>query len=95
MASSWARRHFCRLPDLAREATQIGWTAYDPRVWGTAVNAEAKLLLLGLAFHGHGFGWSAIQADASQRAPARPSAVLAQPSRASCVGIFRAPTQLA
>ena len=46
-----------------REATHIGWTAYDPRVWGTAVNAEAKLLLLGLAF-GHGFGRVKIQADA-------------------------------
>lgn len=46
----------------AREATHIGWTAYDPRVWGTAVNAEAKLLLLGLAFD-HGFGRVKIQAD--------------------------------
>ncbi|MES2093222.1 MAG: GNAT family protein [Actinomycetota bacterium] len=46
-----------------REATHIGWTAYDPRVWGTAVNAEAKLLLLSLAF-GHGFGRVKIQADA-------------------------------
>ncbi len=49
--------------DPAREATQIGRTAYDPRVWGTAVNAEAKLLLLGLAFD-HGFGRVMIQADA-------------------------------
>lgn len=46
-----------------REATQIGWTAYDPRVWGTAVNTEAKLLLLELAF-AHGFGRVKIQADA-------------------------------
>lgn len=46
-----------------REATHIGWTAYDPRVWGTAVNAEAKLLLLGTAFK-HGFGRVKIQADA-------------------------------
>jgi RimJ/RimL family protein N-acetyltransferase len=49
--------------DPAREATHIGWTAYDPRVWGTAVNAEAKLLLLGLAFES-GFGRVLIQADA-------------------------------
>ncbi len=49
--------------DPDREATHIGWTAYDPRVWGTAVNAEAKLLLLGLAFD-HGFGRVMIQADA-------------------------------
>lgn len=45
------------------ESAHIGWTAYDPRVWGTAVNAEAKLLLLGLAFD-HGFGRVKIQADA-------------------------------
>jgi len=46
-----------------REATHIGWTAYDPRVWGTAVNAETKLLMLGTAFD-HGFGRVKIQADA-------------------------------
>ena len=49
--------------DLANEAAHIGWTAYDPRVWGTAVNPEAKLLILGLAFD-HGFGRIKIQADA-------------------------------
>ena len=30
--------------ELANESAHIGWTAYDPRVWGTAVNPEAKLL---------------------------------------------------
>ena len=45
------------------EAAHIGWTAYDPRVWGTAVNPEAKLLMLGLAFES-GFGRVKIQADA-------------------------------
>ncbi|MCU1514915.1 MAG: acetyltransferase [Microbacteriaceae bacterium] len=49
--------------DLMREAAHIGWTAYDPRVWGTAVNAEAKLLLLGHAFDS-GLGRVLIQADA-------------------------------
>ena len=49
--------------DLANGTAHLGWTAYDPRVWGTAVNAEAKLLLLGLAFE-HGFGRVKIQADA-------------------------------
>jgi N-acetyltransferase len=29
---------------------EIGWTAYAPTVWGTALNPEAKLLLLGYAF---------------------------------------------
>ncbi|MBG6238792.1 RimJ/RimL family protein N-acetyltransferase [Mycetocola sp. CAN_C7] len=48
--------------DPSREHAHIGWTAYDPRVWGTAVNAEAKLLLLGLAFDA-GFGRVKLQAD--------------------------------
>jgi N-acetyltransferase len=49
--------------DLPNEAAHIGWTAYDPRVWGSAVNAEAKRLLFGLAFDDHGFGRIKIQAD--------------------------------
>ncbi|MBX3310715.1 MAG: GNAT family N-acetyltransferase [Cryobacterium sp.] len=48
--------------DVAREATHIGWTGYDPRVWGTAVNPEAKLLLLQHAFDA-GFGRVKIQTD--------------------------------
>lgn len=44
------------------ERTHIGWTAYDPRVWGTAVNAEVKLLMLTEAFDA-GFGRVKIQAD--------------------------------
>ena len=44
------------------EHAHIGWTAYDPRVWGSQVNAEAKLLLLGLAFDS-GFGRVKIQTD--------------------------------
>ncbi|MGI9823598.1 GNAT family N-acetyltransferase [Agromyces sp. Marseille-Q5079] len=48
--------------DLANESGHIGWTAYDPRVWATGVNVEAKLLLLGLAFD-HGFGRVKLQAD--------------------------------
>ncbi|GAB3041151.1 GNAT family protein [Parafrigoribacterium mesophilum] len=49
--------------DLRRESAHLGWTAYDPRVWSTVVNPEAKLLLLGLAFD-HGFGRVKIQTDA-------------------------------
>ncbi|UOQ87777.1 GNAT family N-acetyltransferase [Agromyces endophyticus] len=48
--------------DVANESTHIGWTAYHPKVWGTAVNPETKLLLLDLAFS-HGFGRVKIQAD--------------------------------
>ena len=47
----------------AFEAAHIGWTAYDPSVWGSAVNPEAKLLMLGLAFES-GFNRVKIQADA-------------------------------
>lgn len=49
--------------DEAKEAAHIGWTAYDPRVWGTQVNVEAKLLMLGLLFD-HGYGRVKLQADA-------------------------------
>ena len=66
------------------EATHIGWTAYDPRVWGTAVNAEAKRLLLTEAF-GCGFGRVKIQADALN---ARSRAAIAGIG-ATFEGIFR------
>ncbi|TFD09889.1 GNAT family N-acetyltransferase [Cryobacterium sp. TMT1-66-1] len=49
--------------DEVNESIHLGWTAYDPRVWGTAVNAETKLLVLGTAFE-NGFGRVKIQADA-------------------------------
>jgi RimJ/RimL family protein N-acetyltransferase len=48
--------------DETREHAHIGWTAYDPRLWGSQVNAEAKLLLLGHAFDS-GFGRVKIQTD--------------------------------
>lgn len=48
--------------DLRVRGTHIGWTAYDPRVWGTAVNPETKLLMLGEAFD-HGFERVKLQAD--------------------------------
>lgn len=49
--------------DLPNESTHIGWTAYAPEAWGTAVNPEAKLLLLTEAFD-HGFNRVKLQADA-------------------------------
>ncbi|WP_146360041.1 GNAT family N-acetyltransferase [Arthrobacter yangruifuii] len=48
--------------DLHTESAQLGWTAYAPSVWGTAVNVETKLLLLGHAFAA-GCGRITIQAD--------------------------------
>jgi RimJ/RimL family protein N-acetyltransferase len=49
------------VPDHAR--IHIGWTGYAPAVWGTAVNPECKLLLLGLAFDELGYERVKIQTD--------------------------------
>ena len=54
---------------------EIGSTSYDRRVWGTAVNPEAKLLLLSHAFDVLGAGRVQLKTDVrnqrSQRAIAR------------------------
>jgi RimJ/RimL family protein N-acetyltransferase len=42
---------------------EIGNTAYTPVVWGTAVNPEAKLLLLGYAFEGLRMGRVQLKTD--------------------------------
>ena len=47
--------------DLPNESVHLGWTAYAPAVWGTAVNPAAKLLLLQHAFEDCGFGRVKIQ----------------------------------
>ncbi len=41
-----------RYMDIATHdrGVEIGWTWYDPAVWGTSVNPECKYLLLGHAF---------------------------------------------
>ncbi len=49
--------------DPFRESAHLGWTLYDPRVWSTYVNPEAKLLLLGHAFETLGYGRVKIQTD--------------------------------
>jgi RimJ/RimL family protein N-acetyltransferase len=60
--------------DVVNERIHLGWTLYGSRWWGTAVNPECKLLLLGHAFD-LGFGRVKIQTDAvnarSQAAIAR------------------------
>lgn len=48
--------------DVVNERIHLGWTAYGPPWWGTAVNPAAKLLLLGFAFE-NGFGRVKIQTD--------------------------------
>ena len=65
--------------DLENEHVHLGWTTYGSRWWGTGVNPEAKLLLLGHAFEDCGFGRVRIQTDVrnerSQAAIARLGAV--------------------
>jgi len=48
---------------LLDERVHLGWTAYSPAVWASAVNPECKLLLLGHAFDDCGFGRVKIQTD--------------------------------
>jgi N-acetyltransferase len=50
--------------DLANESVHLGATLYGRRWWGTAVNPEAKLLLLAHCFDDCGFGRVKIQTDA-------------------------------
>jgi N-acetyltransferase len=65
--------------DVANERIHVGSTLYGPRWWGTAVNPEAKLLLLGHCFDDCGYGRVKIQTDLlntrSQAAIARLGAV--------------------
>ncbi len=49
--------------DLVREHVHLGWTMYGSRWWGTAVNPEAKFLLLAHAFETCGFGRVKLQTD--------------------------------
>lgn len=49
--------------DLANERVHLGSTFYGPNWWGTAVNPEAKLLLLRHCFTDCGFGRVKIQTD--------------------------------
>ncbi|MDQ6714872.1 MAG: GNAT family N-acetyltransferase, partial [Actinomycetota bacterium] len=49
--------------DVPGEQVHLGWTTYGSRWWGTAVNPEAKLLLLAHAFEDCHFGRVRIQTD--------------------------------
>jgi N-acetyltransferase len=49
--------------DVENEKIHLGWTAYSPVVWGTSVNPECKLLLLGHAFEDCGFGRVKLRTD--------------------------------
>jgi RimJ/RimL family protein N-acetyltransferase len=49
--------------DVHNESIHLGSTLYGSRWWGTPVNAEAKLLLLGHCFDDLGYGRVKIQTD--------------------------------
>jgi N-acetyltransferase len=49
--------------DPHNESIHVGSTLYGSRWWGTPVNAEAKLLLLGYCFDDCGYGRVKIQTD--------------------------------
>ena len=65
--------------DLQNERIHLGSTLYGRRWWGTQVNPETKLLLLGHCFENCGFGRVKIQTDVlntrSQEAISRLGAV--------------------
>jgi RimJ/RimL family protein N-acetyltransferase len=48
---------------LPHRRIHLGWTAYAPAAWGTAINPACKLLLLGHAFDDCGFERVKIQTD--------------------------------
>jgi N-acetyltransferase len=49
--------------DIANEKAHIGWTAYSPAVWQTAVNPECKLMLLTHCFEDCGLGRVKLRTD--------------------------------
>jgi RimJ/RimL family protein N-acetyltransferase len=49
--------------ELGHERVHLGWTAYSPSYWSSAVNPECKLLLMTHAFEDCGFGRVKIQTD--------------------------------
>ncbi|MGH9057537.1 MAG: GNAT family N-acetyltransferase [Acidimicrobiales bacterium] len=57
--------------DLYNESIHLGSTLYGPRWWATAVNPEAKLLLLSHCFEECGYGRVKIQTDALNLRSAR------------------------
>jgi N-acetyltransferase len=55
-------RYMALAPEHGR--LEVGWTWYAPDVWGTGVNAECKLLLLGHAFERLGCARVELKTDA-------------------------------
>ncbi|HEX3705723.1 MAG TPA: GNAT family protein [Mycobacteriales bacterium] len=49
--------------DVVHEKAHIGWTAYSPMVWQTAVNPECKLLLLTHCFEDCALGRVKLRTD--------------------------------
>jgi N-acetyltransferase len=49
--------------EVVHEKVHIGWTAYSPTVWQTAVNPECKLMLLSHCFDDCGLGRVKLRTD--------------------------------
>lgn len=64
---------------------EIGFTCYTPSVWGTAVNATCKLLLMGWAFDTAGFGRVQLKTDVRNARSQRAIAGLG----VTCEGVLR------
>jgi N-acetyltransferase len=76
-------RYLALVPEHRR--LEIGWTWYAPAVWGTGVNVECKLLLLGHAFER--LGCSRVELKTDARNERSRAAILAL--GATFEGIFR------
>lgn len=76
-------RYLALRPD--HRALEVGWTWFDPAFWGTGVNVEVKLLLLGHAFDDLGCVRVELKTDArNERSRAAMAAIPAQ-----FEGVFR------
>ncbi|MFD1505823.1 GNAT family N-acetyltransferase, partial [Georgenia yuyongxinii] len=78
--------------DLGNETVHLGWTAYTPAAWGTAVNPATKLALLTHAFENCGFGRVRFQVDHLNTRSQTAVASSAPSGRASPAGTSDAPT---
>ena len=78
---------------VADARLEIGSTAYTPAVWGSAVNPETKLLLLGHAFEVLGAGRVQLKTDVrNHRSQRRHRPARRARTRARCAATSAGPT---
>ena len=78
---------------VADARLEIGSTAYTPAVWGSAVNPETKLLLLGHAFESLGAGRVQLKTDVrNHRSQRRHRPARRDSTRAPCAATSAGPT---